>query len=207
MIRPVGSSGTVQAFLSELVTGKKVLDVGCVAHSAEREGDDAWLHKHLCRTAAHVTGVDIVEEGVLELNRRGYYVVCGDAAAIDLGQRFDVAVAGEIIEHVDNPGVLVRNLRKHLTDDGLLVLTTPNIFFALHFAESILFSPYGRWNPEHVSNYCYFTLENLLDRNGMRVKDCYYFCRSRKTRKLLRALSLRPPGWLASTIVAVARKK
>src|SRR5215210_9225113 len=104
---------------------------------------------------------------------------------IDLGQRFDVVTMGEIIEHVENPGLMMRNMRRHLKPGGKLIVTTPNAFFGLHFAESLVADPYKRWNDEHVQWFDYFTLGNMFQRCGFDVEECLYFARSRKTRKVL----------------------
>lgn len=206
MIKPKRCNASVQDLIAGLVRGKKVLDVGCVDHSAEQAGSESWLHGHLVRSATSVLGIDIIQKEVEKLRQRGYNVICGDATNIELSDRFDVITAGEILEHLDNPGRFLQNMRRHLKDDGILVLTTPNAFFGLHFLESLFASPYRRWNPEHVAWYCYFTLENLLKRNGMRVSQCYYICRSRNIRKLLRLFGLGCPSFLASTLLVIAGK-
>lgn len=191
--------------MSELVRGKSVLDVGCAEHSAELEKLDTWLHKNLRQSASRIVGLDCQAEAVEELKRRGYDMVAGDAMTADLGERFDVVTAGEIIEHVENPGMLLRNLKRHLKPDGILVLSTPNAFFPLHLVESLWMSPNIRWNHEHVSWYCYFTLDNMVKRCGFSDVRCYYLTRSRKLRKLLSVLHVTCPALLASTLVVVAR--
>lgn len=43
------------------------------------------------------------------------------------GQSFDCVVASEIIEHVENPSVLLRSCRAVLSGEGLLIVSTPNV--------------------------------------------------------------------------------
>jgi 2-polyprenyl-3-methyl-5-hydroxy-6-metoxy-1,4-benzoquinol methylase len=48
---------------------------------------------------------------------------------IDLERRFDIIVFSEVIEHLQvHPGNVARFLLRHLTDNGCVVLTTPNLF-------------------------------------------------------------------------------
>jgi SAM-dependent methyltransferase len=48
---------------------------------------------------------------------------------IDLERRFDIIVFSEVIEHLQtHPTNVARFLLRHLTDDGYVVLTTPNLF-------------------------------------------------------------------------------
>ena len=39
-------------FIRRAVRGKRVLDIGCVAHFSASEKDDIWLHKHLAESAS-----------------------------------------------------------------------------------------------------------------------------------------------------------
>lgn len=197
----------VQDFLSQFVQSKTVLDVGCVDHSASVEREDYWLHKHLARSAQSILGLDILESDAAELRRRGYEVVCGDAVTVSLSQTFDVVVAGEIIEHIDNPAAFVSNMARHLNDQGRLVITTPHAFFFLHFLESIFSSAERRWNPQHVAWYCPFTLENLLRGSNLEVESCYYFTRSSKLRRLMELVHVPCYGVFASSILVISRKR
>src|SRR5580704_14520501 len=154
MIRPTSSSAEITGFIGEYVRGKQVLDVGCVNHNLELAGDERWLHGQVVRNARSVLGMDILESEVAQLRQRGFDMICANAITTDLGDKFETIVAGELIEHIEDPGAFLRNMRRHLTDDGELVLTTPNVFFGLHFVESMMRSPDEVWNPEHVAWYC-----------------------------------------------------
>ena len=51
--------------------------------------------------------------------------------ALDLGlsldsRRFDTIVAGELIEHLEDPYAFLRSLRAHLNEGGRVILSTPN---------------------------------------------------------------------------------
>ena len=207
MIQTQRLNSRIQDFLAKFVEGKTVLDVGCVDHSASVEQDDHWLHKHLLGRARSVLGLDILESDAAELRRRGYEVVCGNAITVSLEQTFDVVVAGEIIEHIDDPRAFVSNMARHLNERGRLVITTPHVFFFLHFLESIFSSAERRWNRQHVSWYCPFTLENLLRRSNLEVESCYYFTRSPKLRRLLELAHLPCYGVVASSILMIAKKQ
>lgn len=166
--------------IEPLARRRRVLDVGCVdAHrqhgtSASRlaaKGD--LLFRGLAACAAELTGVDVDDEGVEILAREGHDVLCADAATMDLGRTFDVIVAGEIIEHVPNAGQFLANLRAHLDDDGVLILTTPNPFYAKQ--------TYKIWryrrpavHDAHVAWYDPITLQQALERAGLLVDEGWW---------------------------------
>jgi hypothetical protein len=81
-------AGSFQEFLSRLVAGKTVLDVGRAVHSASMEASESWLHKHLARSARMVLGLDNLTAEVGELRCRGYDVISGDAITASLDQTF-----------------------------------------------------------------------------------------------------------------------
>jgi 2-polyprenyl-3-methyl-5-hydroxy-6-metoxy-1,4-benzoquinol methylase len=194
----------ILSYLEDQVRGLDVLDVGCCDHDVDNPpSGDRWMHARLGRAAKSILGMDILERDCAKLRARGYDVVAGDACTVSLDRTFDVVVAGEIIEHVENPGQLVRNLAKHVRPGGKLILTTPHIHFALHFFESIFCDPRKRWHPQHCVAFEPFTLRNLTERCGLRVETCGYVTRSRKLLTLVRA-GMPCWGWLSTSIVIVA---
>ncbi len=55
--------------------------------------------------------------------------ICGDANSIAEtlhGRQFDTIICGELIEHLENPYAFLRDLRQLLTQNGRLIVTTPN---------------------------------------------------------------------------------
>jgi 2-polyprenyl-3-methyl-5-hydroxy-6-metoxy-1,4-benzoquinol methylase len=195
----------ILSFLCDQVRGKNLLDVGCADHDVDNPGmKDRWMHAHLVKAARSTLGLDILEQDCQKLRERGYNAVAGDACAIDLGQKFEVVVAGEIIEHVENPGALIRNLARHVAPGGKLILTTPHIHYSLHFVESILCDPYDRWHPQHVVAFEPFTLNNLMQRCGLTIEQCLYFTRSRKALALVKK-GMPCWGWMASNLCVIAR--
>jgi 2-polyprenyl-3-methyl-5-hydroxy-6-metoxy-1,4-benzoquinol methylase len=108
------------------IDGGDVLDVGCVQHDPTKQYDANWLHQHLYSYADTVLGVDIDEDGVRVLRQSGFNVTTADAETLDIDGTFDYIVAGELIEHLSNPGQFLTASKSKLTEDGTLIITTPN---------------------------------------------------------------------------------
>jgi len=153
--------------------GKSVLHLGCCDHpfteEAIREG--RWLHDRIGSVAATLTGLDLSSNGLEACQRmgRGDDIILGDACSIATipGAPFERIVAGEIIEHVPNPGGMLTNMRQFLAPNGRLIITTPNAF-SLRKQLRILTGK----ESVHRDHICYFshrTLAQLLRMSGYEV--------------------------------------
>lgn len=156
------------AWVARWCTDKFVLDVGCVGGGEFDDDRSEWLHGHIERNARTVVGIDSDELGARRLWNFGFNVFCGDAEDFNLNQTFDVVVAGELIEHLSNPGMFLDCARRHLKENGRLVLTTPN---GRHPRISLA----GFSAPNHVQLYNVKELSELLRRHGFEVESVQYF--------------------------------
>lgn len=145
------------------VDGGRVLDLGCVQHDPAKRRDPDWLHQHLYRTADEILGVDVDEKGVRELQAAGFNVTVGDAEVLDGHGQYDYIVAGDLIEHLENPGRFLSAARSRLADDGKLVVTTPNPWCWPRL-KRLAFGGEVHCNPEHTHYHDRRTLRQLLER-------------------------------------------
>lgn len=166
-----------EALIAECVRGRRTLDVGSLGQT-----DDYRLWDVLDANAGSLTGIDLddarlaalgddarlaalgVADGAAAPDPR---ILRGDVETHDFGERFEVIVAGDVIEHLSNPGLFLDNCRRHLTRDGLLVITTPNAKWPTVFL---------RPNPTHTLWHDRHTLSHLLDRHGFTVRRFRYYC-------------------------------
>lgn len=101
----------------------RLLDVGC--------GDGEFASKigAACGTR-DVYGVDIAEDCIRAAAENGVTAVLADVDATGLPFRsdsFDSIHAGECVDYFDDPEAFFHETRRCLTDDGVLVLSTPNL--------------------------------------------------------------------------------
>lgn len=118
------------AFLADRCRGKRVLDIGCVAHDEARMDSPQWLHAKLASVAERCVGVDVLQGGVDAMKQRGFEAITHDLATglgpLEEHLPFDTIVAGELIEHIGDLDMLFRTTAVALAPDGVLILTTPN---------------------------------------------------------------------------------
>jgi 2-polyprenyl-3-methyl-5-hydroxy-6-metoxy-1,4-benzoquinol methylase len=159
--------------IQKFVKNKTTLDFGCVAHTSEREKQDQWLHKNIQNVAKEVLGIDYDKEEILKLKKIGYNVEYGDVENLNIGQKFDVLVAGDIIEHLNNPGNFLSSSIKHMNRNSQLIISTSNATGLIYVIEAMLLG-YEINNPDHVSYYTFRTLDQLMKRHGLMITELFY---------------------------------
>lgn len=202
---------TARPKVIEKFTQGDVLDVGCVQHTAENESENTWLHQYIYdfEDVEEVIGIDILEEDVKQLQERGYNVEVQNAEEIDFERKFDTIIAGEIIEHVSNPGKLLKSASNHLSTGGHLIITTPNTFNILRFLFFIK-NGYVSSNDEHTGWYDPQTLKQLASRYNLSPEYIQKYTFENELEytdymsDIIRMVS--PSAWTAETIIAVFTK-
>lgn len=173
MVHKLPSSKVVDriAYLSGLARGRRVIHVGFVDSGYEEMQSAAgtWLHEHLAASASSLVGIDVDAEGVARAQAKGYEAYVADGREPDmlaaLGiEPADVVIAGEVIEHLDDPGSFLDGLHGLLADGGTLVLTTPNASGLLNGFAAMAGAEIN--HPDHVVLFSWRTLTNLLSRHG-----------------------------------------
>lgn len=150
------------ALLNEEQPRGRVLDVAAGSGIAAEE---------LMRAGWDVAALDLSPELVTQIQARGV----ADARVHDLSSgplpfddaTFEAVFAGEIIEHLVDTGTFLREIRRVLSDDGVLVLTTPNLA-SFENRLRLLLGRYPMWveydlgDQGHVRSYTAPTLRRHL---------------------------------------------
>lgn len=160
--------------------GKTVLHIGCADYPfvVERHRNHELLHERIVAVAARTVGVDSSERGIGILRSLGYRdVFVGDAehlGALKFPFRFDVVVAGELLEHLANPGLFLAGVREVIAEDGVLIVTVPNAF-ALKGMLRVGVVRSELVHAEHVSYFSAVTLQQLAGRYGFTATRVVYY--------------------------------
>jgi SAM-dependent methyltransferase len=157
------------------VKGPEVLDVGCTGHFVNI-GSPQWLHGRLREKFPSVSGIDISDENAAILRENGFdKIYVQSAESFQLSEKFDTIVAGELIEHLANPGLFLQQSRRHLKPDGRLVLTTPNAFSLLFISYALFKYPKTCENLQHTCWFCPQTMKELVERSGFKIEHFELF--------------------------------
>jgi 2-polyprenyl-3-methyl-5-hydroxy-6-metoxy-1,4-benzoquinol methylase len=187
-----------------------VLDIGCVDARTARESSASriehkpnMLLKRIVELNPRTLGVDIDSEGVQALRAMKFDVICEDAETMDLNRQFDTIVAGELIEHLENPGRWLRNMRRHLKDQGVIIISTPNPFYC---GQTWKVWRYGKpaVHEDHVNWQDPITLAELLRRTGFELVEGYWV---QPKSSILKSWKRLLRGYFSHTFMVVARPK
>ncbi len=133
-----------------------------VLHLGSASGD---LHEAIKKVADFVVGVDKIAGP--NTNNRVDLDESPESLAIT---GIELVVAGEIIEHLANPGNVLKALRKLNCE---VLITVPNAFAKI--GSSHVRKGRENVNRDHVAWYSYRTLRTLIERYGYELKEFYWY--------------------------------
>jgi len=139
----------------------KVLNIGCFGS----ESYDLMLKSGY----KNLYGLDLI----LEDSRRR--IIKGDALEMRFKEKFDVIIAGELIEHFSlwDAKRLLENCFNALREKGELIITTPN----KRAWSNRLFHRFDNANPSEYSGHLHvFEIKELLhlvEESGFAIKECF----------------------------------
>jgi 2-polyprenyl-6-hydroxyphenyl methylase / 3-demethylubiquinone-9 3-methyltransferase len=153
------------------LSGLRMLDIGC---------GGGILSEPLARLGASVVGVDPAEENIAaakqhaEQSELAIDYRAGTAEELaDAGERFDLVLAMEVVEHVADVTLFVSRCAEMVEPGGLMIAATINRTLK-SFALAIVGAEYVlRWLPRGTHRWDKFVtpneLEIALEQAGMRV--------------------------------------
>ena len=128
----------------------KILDVGC---------GGGIICEPLARLGAKVTGIDFAPNNIIaakihsKKNKLKINYINKDIEKSKLDEKFDIILMFEVLEHLDNWKKTIKNIKKNLNKNGLIIISTINRnllskLFAINIAENIL-----HWIPKGTHDY------------------------------------------------------
>lgn len=166
----------------ERCKGKRVLHLGCVDTGllCERLTRGELTHQKLAEVSNELWGIDINPEGISFLREQGFdNLITGDICHLNQIERlrektFDVIVASEVMEHLQNPGLFLKGVTTLMRPgETELILTVPNAFRIDTFLR--LFRRIEFIHPDHFYWFSYYTLTHFLQRNGFEIENVYVY--------------------------------
>ena len=167
----------------------RVLELGCSTGA---------LAKRLRERGHHVTGIDVVQlPGVTE--RVDAFVRHDLSSGVpDLGEsRFDLVIAADVLEHLSNPGQLLRQVHGVLAPGAGVVVSIPNFGHWYSRARVGLgafgYDRRGTLDDTHLRFFTRRMVRRLAARSGFDIREEQY---TGLPLEILQSSTLRVPRWL-----------
>ena len=164
-LSPDSSHGRLVSWMSHR-SPARVLDLGC---------SDGKVAAELRSFGHRVTGVDIEElPGVRD--RMDQFVVADLEQGIptEVGDGYDVVLAADVLEHVRDPGSLLRAMSERLTHGGSIITCIPNFAHWYPRARVALgafdYDRRGILDRGHVRFFTRKSFERLAESQGLEVR-------------------------------------
>lgn len=161
-----------EAFIkAHIQPNDRVLDVGFWGQGVASTNKH-WPHRILHEMGVDLYGLDLEYENEGLLAAPEHYQR-QSAESFSFPVVFDVIFAGDLIEHLSNPGLFLASARAHLKPGGRILITTPNCFNLFNLTEKI-----SKVDPTvNIDHTCYFnfkTLRQLFGKNGFEIEPPHF---------------------------------
>jgi 2-polyprenyl-3-methyl-5-hydroxy-6-metoxy-1,4-benzoquinol methylase len=159
-------SAIIKIVLPHLKPGSRVLDVGCGEGAFSQRLIDQGMTVDVCDIDIDQVKATPNQKIKIDINRQDF--------SSHFSQKYNAAFGIEIIEHIESPWKFVRDLISVIEDDGLLVISTPNVS---SFPSRLRFLMKGRLLAfekndlahGHITPMPYFQLEHIFSECGLSI--------------------------------------
>jgi GT2 family glycosyltransferase/2-polyprenyl-3-methyl-5-hydroxy-6-metoxy-1,4-benzoquinol methylase len=152
--------------------GKRVLEFGCAT---------GYISKVLTEQFdCTVTGIESNPDAVAQAQLRCHRVIRGDAESLDYetelnGERFDVVLFGDVLEHLKDPWTLLRKARDLLAAEGYVVASIPNVAHASVALELLAgrftYQAEGLLDEAHLRFFTRRSIQELFEATGYVIAE------------------------------------
>ena len=171
-----GSGNEIHALVERLVGAnhyESVVDIGCGSAAIARRLRDRFVHYTGCDVVAYdgFPKESWASFAKIDLNKPPYAV--GDASA-------DLVMSIEVIEHVENPRALMRELVRIVKPGGRVIVTTPNQLSLLSKLSLVAKNEFTAFQeaeglyPAHITALVETDLRRIAAECGLREIEIHY---------------------------------
>ncbi len=159
------SHGRISTMLSSK-RACKILDLGC---------SSGLLAERLRAMGHQVTGVDVHElDGVGERTSAFFRADLNQGIPPEVGTDFDVVLAADVLEHLVDPGRLMRQIRDVLAPEGTVLFCVPNVAHWYPRFRSTLgmfdYDQRGILDATHLRFFTRRSIKKLVERQGFTIR-------------------------------------
>ena len=154
-----------------------VLDIGCGSGAL-----GAWIKRENRRAVVH--GVDISAEAGISAAERldSFWSVDLDLSPLpETGLKYDLIILGDILEHLKRPDIFLTAINDHLTPDGKVIISIPNVANYSIRLRLLLgqfsYTETGIMDRTHLRFFTWHSFSELIDRSGFAIEKRSFISR------------------------------
>ena len=161
----------------------QLLDVGC------NEGRGLVFYS---MNGFSPEGLELNERAAKSARMAGFIVHTKPIEEFQPAKLFDVVVLSNVIEHSLNPKEMLKNVRRILKPEGLLLISCPN---SQSWLRCLFRRSWINWHvPFHLFHFSSKTLNQLLKSSGFEIKDLRFVTPSQWISQSILAAIFAKPG-------------
>lgn len=147
---------------------KNCLDLGC---------GSGYMVSEIAKSYPNVeyTGIDIYAKAIKHAKKIYPNIKFKVASASNIpfkNKSFDLILFYETIEHVEDPQICLKEIKRVLKEQGHLILTMDSGSFLFRIVWFIWEKSYGKiWQGAHLHPFHHRELEELIKKSGFRIKN------------------------------------
>lgn len=164
-------------FIIRKCKGKSVLHIGATdePYHLKRFHNKSLLHLKLMNVSKKVIGLDYDKKSIKDLKKQGIEnIYFGDIVLNKYDKEikkynYDIIIFGDVIEHLNNPGTGLENLKQFMDKNTELILTTPNVWSIFRIKN--FFKKAEINHPDHRFWPSLFTMKNIIEKQNFHIKN------------------------------------
>jgi 2-polyprenyl-3-methyl-5-hydroxy-6-metoxy-1,4-benzoquinol methylase len=161
------AASTHSKIVSLVPPATRVLEFGCATGYMSKVLKD--------RLGCTVVGVEIDRDAAALAEQHTERVIVGDAEVIDYaaelaGEEFDVVLFADVLEHLKQPGDVLRRVRPFVAENGVVVASIPNIAHAsvrlALLGGEFRYREWGLLDDTHLRFFTRASIQDLFEETG-----------------------------------------
>ncbi len=165
------TSETLQAELALIPVGASVLEIGA---------GPGHMTQAMAKKGCKIVALEVDPEAATFCRPFATRVIIGDVERLELepelvGERFDVILFGDVLEHLAKPELVLNKSRKYLNHGGFLVMSLPNVAHgSVRLAllqGDFTYQSLGLLDVSHLRFFTLRSIASLLHDNGYEMQE------------------------------------
>lgn len=202
----------------EVCKWKNVLHIWAwdAPYTEEKYNKGTLLHKLICDVSKNAVWLELDTNSIDFLKEKWIdnilNIDLNNLKKFDFWFNIDVIVFWETIEHIMNLKTFFDSIKNIMDENTILLISTPNSSYIVHSLLWILWIELVHY--DHNLLFSYWTLKQLIEKNGLVVKENYFTFISRENNSLIiklihslsKIISFIFPWWWETLLLLCVKK-